>query len=339
MALALTSCSLVSSSASPPASAPESLVGRPPDVSQSAAATDPPPSSGEASSSPTTTSQVASTASAPTTSAEEISAAEASRAAAEANRGRQFGGEEFGLSERELVERSQAVEVRIGECMAATGFEYLPVEFATTRSAMSSDKSAPGLSSSEFVAQYGFGISTQFEKPIVELSIGEQNTRIIEGLGEADRVAYIRTLFGEYADATYAFGLETEDFSRTGGCTRQAIESYFTPEDMSASYFNPGDALIETDPRAMQAIADWYQCMVDGGFDGFLHPDDVEISFQRRLDAITRGTDPRELTGGDLDALTQLQAEERAVASVFTECEITVLDPVMNQVEAEFYGR
>ncbi len=264
-----------------------------------------------------------------------MSAAEASRAAAAANQGREFGGEEFGLSSKELVERSEAVETTIGECMAIAGFEYSPVDFTTIRTAMSSDKSAPGLSRQEFVERYGFGITTQFDKPMVELSLGEQNQRVIDSLGEADRVAYLRTLFGEHTDATYAAGLETEDFSRTGGCTRTAIEQLFTRAEMSASYFNPGDALIETDPRAVQAISDWYDCMVDGEVDRYLHPDDVEADLQRRLDALADGIDPRELTGASIGAL---QAEELAVAATFTRCEDDVLDPVMNRVEEEFYG-
>lgn len=274
-----------------------------------------------------------------TASTDFVSAAEASRAAAEANAGKQFGGEEFGLSQQELGERSEAVEAAIGGCMAAAGFEYSPVDFGTISRAMSSDKSAPGLSTSEFVAEYGFGISTQFDKPIVELSLGDVNLQIVDNLGEADRVAYLRTLFGEHTDATYAFALETENFSRTGGCTRQAVEQSFTEAEMSASYFNPGDALIETDPRAIQAIADWHRCMVDGGLEGYLHPDDVEFSFQRRIDVITGGQDPEELTGEAAATLADLQAEERAVAAVFTDCEVNVLDPIMHQVESDYYGQ
>lgn len=270
---------------------------------------------------------------------EVLSAADASRAAAEANAGREIGGEEFGLSMAQLAERSDAVEQSIGVCMAEAGFEYIPVDFGEIRNAMTSDKSAPGLSNSEFIEQYGFGITTQFDKPMVELSLGDQNRRILDGLGEADRVAYLRTLYGENTDATYAAGLETENLSRTGGCTRQAIEEHFQPEELSASYFNPGDALVETDPRAQEAIAAWYDCMVEGGIDTFTHPGDVEIGFQRRIDALAGGRDPDELTGDDLAALSRLQDEEREVARVFTRCEASVLDPAMERVEDEFFGR
>ncbi len=152
-------------------------------------------------------------------------------------------------------------------------------------------------------------------------------------------MAYIRTLLGEFDDATYAYGLETEIFFRTSGCTRQAVEALFAPAEMSPSYFNPGDAIIATDPRAIQAIADWRVFMVEGAIDGYEHPDDVETDFQRRLDALTQGADPQEPTGSKLDVLNQLQAEEPAMAGVFTDCENNVLDPVMHRVESDYYGR
>ena len=45
--------------------------------------------------------------------------------------------------------------------------------------------------------QFGYGISTQFDKPAVDLGLGEQNTRILAGLASTDQVAYLRTLYGE----------------------------------------------------------------------------------------------------------------------------------------------
>ena len=96
----------------------------------------------------------------------------------------EFAGEEFGVSQQELSEHSEAMEVAIGECMSAAGFEYIAVDFASISWAMSHDKSAPGSSRSQFVEQYGL------------------------------------------EDATYAFALETENFSRTGGCTRSAVAQF-----------------------------------------------------------------------------------------------------------------
>ena len=98
-------------------------------------------------------------------------------------------------------------------------------------------------------------------------------------------------------------------------------------------YFDPRDALIETDERAIQAIANWHDCMVDGGLDINLHRDDVEFSFQRRLDAIAQGQDPQE------QGLAAPNDLERVVAALFSSCDVSVRDPIMDQVESDYYRR
>ena len=249
----------------------------------------------------------------------------------------EFGSEEFGLTFAELTDRVEEVEQAVGECMSAAGFEYVPVDFAGVREAMTSDKSAPGMSEDEFLETFGFGVTTQPDKPIVELSLGSDNSAIVAELSEADRVAYMRTLYGENTDATFAFGLEDEDFSRIGGCTRTAVEQFFTAEEMTGTYFNPGDAVIEQDPRVQDAIAEYADCMADEGFD-FGHPDVVEDTLWERLDSILEGRDQTTLTGADLEELQELQAFELGVVPVSVECEEDVLEPVIDDVEEEIYG-
>jgi len=148
-----------------------------------------------------------------------VSAQARAETAASQAAGGQFGTEEFGLTMRDLTTRAEEVESLISVCMAEAGFEYIPVDFTTIRQAMVSDKSAPGLSGSEYLSQYGHGISTQEEKPIVEIGLGDQNRRILDGLSDPDQVAYTRTLWGDNDDATFASVLESEAFSRTGGFT------------------------------------------------------------------------------------------------------------------------
>ncbi|MFN2484425.1 MAG: hypothetical protein ABR509_05740 [Candidatus Limnocylindria bacterium] len=228
----------------------------------------------------------------------------------------------------------EAVEAHIGQCMADAGFEYVPVDFETIRAAMTSDKSAPGLSEEQFLAEFGYGITTEFPKPIVTIGLGEDNARIRDALPEADRVAYDRTLLGEDREAVFAYALEAEDFSRTGGCTRGAVEHEFTPEEVSQSYFNPRDALIEQDPRVIAALEEFAACMEDAGYE-YRHPDEVEQDLHDRLDAVSQGADPTTLTGPELDALMELQDYERAVVPVAVECEATHLEPVVDQVDSE----
>lgn len=285
-----------------------------------------------------TNSGEAGTSSTPGSSSTYLPAEARAQAAAETALGRQFGTEEFGLTMGELTARAEEVESLISQCMAEAGFEYVPVDFTTTRKAMTSDKSAPGLSSSEYLREYGHGITTQEDKPIVEIGLGDQNRRILEGLSEIDRVAYRRTLWGEDDDATFAFGLESEDFSRTGGCTREAIEQVFDPAELAATYFNPADALILLDPRAQDALDDFAACMGDAGF-AYRHPDDVDIDLQIRYDTLVEGRDHDELTDVERDQLALLQDEERVVTGASDSCERQFLEPVLDRLEEEFFGR
>ena len=249
----------------------------------------------------------------------------------------QFGSEEFGLTKDELAAKIDKVEALIGECMASAGFEYVPVDVDQVRAGMNADKSAPGLSDEEFVKQYGYGITTQFDKPGREIGLGKQNVQIYNGLGPSEQSAYDHTLFGDDKEATFAQTLEAEDFSTTGGCTRTAVEKSFTSAELSADYLNPADAAINQDPRMVKAIAKWSDCVRKDGFD-YANPDAVEEDLHQRLDAVTQGAPPASLTGSSADALKQLQGEEVAIAGVATKCESDIIDPVSEKIETELFG-
>lgn len=257
------------------------------------------------------------------------------------------GTEEFGLTREELVTRIEAVEGLIAQCMSEAGFEYVAADYDTVRQGMVADKSLPGLSEEEFIAQYGYGISTLYTglgpqaadaSTPAKIGLGERNVAIYNNLSPADQVAYNRTLFGENQDATFAVALEAEDFSRTGGCTRTAIEQVFAPEQLSITYANPLDALIEQDPRMVAAFGEYADCVREAGFD-YTHPEQIEADIRSRLDAITSG-DPLDALSADATAsLTELQGEERAVAQVAFDCEEEFLTPVEELIQRELYAR
>lgn len=258
------------------------------------------------------------------------------------------GTEEFGMTKEELVEKIEAVEALIADCMSEAGFEYIPVDYLTVRKAMTSDKSVAGLTDEEYRDTFGYGISTRLDvaeavpqltgaDTVFQIGLGEQNVEIFLNLSEADQDAYNHTLFGENVQATFAYSLEDEDFSETGGCTRAAIEQVFSPEKLSASYYNPGDALIEQDPRVIDAIANWAECMREEGFD-YNNPEEVEPDIEDRLDAILNGAEPDELSAEAQSNLTELQGEERAIAVRDLECEEEFIEPVVEQIETELYG-
>jgi hypothetical protein len=256
------------------------------------------------------------------------------------------GTEEFGLTKEGLVKSIETVESLIATCMSEAGFEYIAVDYNTVRKGMVADKSLPGLSERQYINQFGFGISTLYTGLAPQLAdaitpakigLGEQNVQIFNNLSPADQVAYNRTLFGENTDATFAVAIETEDFSRTGGCTRTAIEQVFTPEQLNTTYLNPKDALIEQDPRMIAALAEFADCMRAGGFD-YNYEREIESDLKRRLYAITGGAPIESLSADAQTALAELQGYERALAVVVYECEGRILDPVEDQIESELFA-
>ncbi len=256
------------------------------------------------------------------------------------------GTEEFGMTKEELVRNIEAAEALIAKCMSDAGFEYLAVDYDTARKGMTADKTLPGVTDEQFVAQYGYGISTLYTSHSPQLAdvstpaqigLGEQNTQIFKSLSAADQVAYNLTLFGQNPDATFAVSLEAEDFSRTGGCTRAAVEQVFTREQLSTTYLNPKDALIEQDPRMIAAVREFADCVRAAGF-SYNHPNEIEADIKNRLNGITKGVPVEALSPDARAALTELQGEERAAAVVATECEADIIEPVAVQIERELYG-
>ncbi len=259
----------------------------------------------------------------------------------------QYGGDEFGLSRKGLVQAIETVEPLIASCMRQAGFEYVAASYDTIRAGMVSDKSLPGYSERQFIREFGFGISTVYTghgpqdpsyRTPAQIGLGNRNVEIFRNLSPADQVAYNRALFGENADVTFAVGLEIEDFSATGGCTRRAVEQVFTPEQMKVTYLNPLDAAVDADPRMAAANERWIECMRQGGFN-YNHEKEVEPDIRARLHAITQGQPVETLPPEARTALQNLQNYERALARVAVYCEEQVLDPVANRIERELLAR
>lgn len=120
--------------------------------------------------------------------------------------------------------------------------------------------------------------------------------------------------------------------------SRRAVPSGITTaEELTQAYVNPADVAIEQDLRVVAALEEWSGCMRDEGYD-YARPDDVEQDLNDRFNAVTRGADPRTLTGADATALSELQGEELALAPISITCEEDVLEPVIAEVETEVFG-
>lgn len=259
------------------------------------------------------------------------------------------GEREFGLNEKELVQAVERVEALIAQCMQEQGFEYIAADYKTVRNGMAAIMSLPGLSEEEFLEQHGFGMSTLYtgEAPQnadgynpAKVGLGERNIGIYRSQSPADQVSYNRALLGQYTDATFAVGLDTEDFSRTGGCTRKAIEQVFKPEQLKEAYNNPLDVLIKNDPRMRAVYQKYGEEMRKAGFD-YTDPEEVEADIRARLDAITGGsTIPIEqMSPEQLSTLKKLQEDERRVSVLNYKLEEELIEPLEEEIEEELFAR
>lgn len=254
----------------------------------------------------------------------------------------EYGTEEMGMTMEELVETLENAETLISQCMREAGFEYVAVDFNTARKAMLWDEAQPELEERDVLADVGFGISTLYSDETIpqladdshpaKVGLGEQNVQVYRSLSPADQVAYNRTLLGDNADATFALALEAEDFSRTGGCTRKAAEALFEPDELTLSYVNPLDALLNQHPRMVEAFEDYSQCIQAAGYD-YADPDSLESDIASRLSEITKGIPFEGLSAGAKEALAKLQEEERAVAVASFDCEEEHVHPVQEELE------
>lgn len=260
-----------------------------------------------------------------------------------------LGTEEFGLSQKELVQAVTKVEALISQCMRNEGFSYIAADYNTVHKGMAADKNLPGVSEEEFIKQYGFGLSTMYTGQPPQLAkgyspgkvgLGERNVEVYKKLSPADQVAYNRTLFGENTGATFAIGLETENFSMTGGCTRKAIEQVFKPEQLKSSYYNPKDALINKHPKMKAALRNFAAEMRKAGFT-YNHPDEVEADVRSRLAALTNGGTVlvEKMTPEQKASLKVLQEYELRAAAKNFKLQQTLFDPVEEQILEEMYAR
>jgi hypothetical protein len=259
------------------------------------------------------------------------------------------GTQEFGLTPKELVQYVERVEAEISKCMRAQGFEYVAADYETVRKGMTADKKLPGLSEDEFIQKHGFGASTMYTGQAhqlasgyspAKLGLGERNVNIFKNLTPGNQAAYNRALFGQNPDATFVIGLERENFSRTGGCTRDAIKLIFSAEQMAASYYNPKDALINKDPRMKAALRKFSSEIRKHGYD-YNHPDEIEPDVRKRLDALTQGGTlaVEKMSADQKTALRALQDYERRVAIKSHDLIEKIVKPVEEQIEKEMFAR
>jgi len=245
---------------------------------------------------------------------------------------------EFGMTEVEFAEAVEKTQALIAECMAEAGWEYIPVDVKTVEAAQARVRHDPGYTRRTYKERWGLAVTTRFDDPVRDVGLGP-NLGIYNSLAEQDKVAYFRSLFGGVNKDDFVFALDEEDFSNTGGCTREAVEQVFTPGQVEGTFVNPKDVLIEDDPRIIEAHRQWSLCMKEFGYDYEWDQDEIIEEYEERLEELTEGEDPSTLTGARAEALRELQQEEIAVSLADLECQIRHTDAVYREVETEVYGR
>jgi len=239
--------------------------------------------------------------------------------------------EQLGLDEEGVLQRQIQAENVVRDCMKAQGFDYQPLDPTQRRADL---LGSAGLSPEDVERQFGYGITTLYE----------QNKRVqaeqaaAAGISEADRPAYERALYGERTDATLFEALDAGDFSRLGGCSREAAAQVFGGAEVIQSLqvaLDELDQRVASDPRMVTAVAAWSGCMRAAGFD-LARPEDVDTTLASRLAAIV-GPPQRSAAVVDYDkaALAALQRDEVAVVTADISCEQKHLSEVEDTVQAE----
>jgi hypothetical protein len=241
--------------------------------------------------------------------------------------------EQLGIDGDGILERQGRAENLIRDCMEAKGFDYVPVDPVAQRDALVGEA---GLTEEEFEKEYGYGITTLYEQRR-EAATGP-NEAIRNQLNEAERADYDQTLFGDDPTATFDVAVDTGDFSRLGGCVKEATEEVFggaeVLETLQTELDELDDRILE-DTRMVAAVADWSECMRDKGFDDLAEPEEVDAVLEAKLVEIVGTPGTVANTSYDKAALDALQNEEVEMVTADIACEKEHITDVEEEVRVE----
>jgi hypothetical protein len=249
--------------------------------------------------------------------------------------------DQLGFDQAGIIARQSRVETAIRDCMKAEGFEYVPVDpFAQRAAVLGSSR----LSDEDFLQQFGYGISTLWGRGRPD---ADPNYRLRLALGRADRKAYDRALWGENSGSTFTAAVDSGDFTKLGGCTRDATEEVFGGARVLTKVQGKLDQLEERilqDQRMVRAIERWSKCMADAGYD-YEDPEAIDSDMFERMESIV-GPLPAQFATGPAPgekplpynraALRELQREEVAIARADYACERKHITPVEEKVTPEY---
>jgi hypothetical protein len=249
--------------------------------------------------------------------------------------------DQLGFDTAGIMARQSRVEADIAQCMKAQGFDYVPVDPFAQRAAITGTSR---LSDEDFLKQFGYGISTLWGRGGAQ---ADPNQRLRASLGPADRRAYERALWGENPGATFQAAVDSGDFTKLGGCTREATEHVFGGAQVLTQLQGKLDELDERileDQRMVRALERWSKCMAQAGY-RYEDPDEIDADMTKRMEKIV-GPIPGPFATGppagqkaqpyDRAALAALQHEEVAIARADWACERKEITPVEAKVRPQY---
>jgi len=197
-------------------------------------------------------------------------------------------------------------------CMAAQGFEYIPV-VPTPDDIEFEEGLLPG--TPEYVEQYGYGIWTQpSARGGYTWDIGaDPNDALVAAMSDAGRDAYVTALSGPVISENHEDG----SVMREGGCSSAADTpvgddvAYLVTVRREAMEFL---ATLDQDTRFADIDAAWASCMADAGFGDRTPRAAQERIQQEQLAAFVDGVAP------EASVIADGAADERRVAVADFEC-------------------
>ena len=245
--------------------------------------------------------------------------------------------DQLGFTRKGVAAASAKVENSIAACMKAEGFDYVPVDSVARQAALTGK---PNMSDEEYERQFGYGITTLYGRANAQT---DPNATIRAGLGEADRAAYDRALSGGKPDQTFAFAVDTGDFTELGGCTKKATDKAFGGTQLLQTLQRKLDELddsIAADQRMVRAQEAWRACVKDATGSEYEDAESIEDEIKQRFERVAGSVvPPGEVappgTEVDMAALRKLQQEELDLFRKDAACERQHIDPVETKVRQE----
>lgn len=242
--------------------------------------------------------------------------------------------DQLGFTRKGVAAASAKVENSIAACMKAEGFDYVPTDPVAQQAALTGKAN---MSDEEYEQQFGYGITTLYGRGTAQT---DPNERIRSQLGEADRAAYDRALSGGKPEQTFAFAVDTGEFTELGGCTKEATDAVFGGSRLLQRLQRKLDELddsIAADQRMVRAQTAWQACIKRATGEEYEDAESIEEEITERFESIVGSVVPPgqvapEGVEVDTAALRTLQQDEMTLYNQDRACEKKHIDAVETKV-------